>query len=195
MPLECYKTYLAMKQHFTKDSYDYVKYCGRVKASPAAFNKRKDRYFFERMSRQKNDQEIEQFFVANFSRCDDPQSLYIADILKNGDQNYQEWQRKAQSLSYIFKEEMHSLFEGKDFDSFFRLEENKHPLIVKEFLKKNLSLESMIILDRILGYKVKFDKKLRDPVWDLISQRMKKYSSFLNIDVFRYKKILKEIIL
>ena len=195
MPLECYKTYLAMKQHFTKDSYDYVKYCGRVKASPAAFNKRKDRYFFERMSRQKNDQEIEQFFVANFSSCDDPQSLYIADILKNGDQNYQEWQRKAQSLSYIFKEDMHSLFEGKDFDSFFRLEENKHPLIVKEFLKKNLSLESMIILDRILGYKVKFDKKLRDPVWDLISQRMKKYSSFLNIDVFRYKKILKEIIL
>ena len=61
--LECYKTYLAMKQHFTKDSYDYLKYCGIFKASPAAFNKRKDRYFFERMSRQKNDKEIEQFLL------------------------------------------------------------------------------------------------------------------------------------
>ena len=83
----------------------------------------------------------------------------------------------------------------KYFDSFFEIETNKHPKIVKEFLKKNLSLETLIILDRILGFSVKFDKKMRDPVWKLISQRMKKYSSFLNSDVFRYKKILKEVIL
>ena len=78
----CYKTYLAMKQHFTKDKYDYHKYCGRIVTTPAAFNKRKDRYFFERMSRQKNDREIEDFFVANFVSCDDPQRLWIGDIIR-----------------------------------------------------------------------------------------------------------------
>ena len=103
MPIECYKTYLAMKQHFTKDSYDYLKYCGRIKASPAAFNKRKDRYFFERMSRQKNDKEIEQFFVANFASCDDPQRLYMADIVKNGEKTFTAWQRK--SISHIHLQE------------------------------------------------------------------------------------------
>lgn len=195
MPIECYKTYLAMKQHFTKDSYDYLKYCGRVKASANAFNKRKDRYFFERMSRQKSDEEIEQFFIANFASCDDPQSLYIADIVKNGEKTYVAWQKRNQSLSYIFKGEIESVFSGKDFDSFFKSEENRHPQIVKEFLKQNISLETLVILDRILGYKSKFDKKLTDPVWVLISKRITKYSPFLHIDVFRYKKILKEIIL
>ena len=195
MPFECYKTYLAMKQHFTKDKYDYVKYCGRSRASLQSFYKRKDRYFFEKMARQHPDKEVENFFVANFVECDDPQTLYIVDIIKNGEKRYSEWKRLNQSLSYIFKEEIEVVFGDKNFDSFFEIETNKHPKIVKEFLKKNLSLETLIILDRILGFSVKFDKKMRDPVWKLISQRMKKYSSFLNSDVFRYKKILKEVIL
>ena len=195
MPIECYKTYLAMKQHFTKDSYDYLKYCGRVKASATAFNKRKDRYFFERMSRQKNDKEIEQFFIANFASCDDPQSLYMADIVKNGEKTYTTWQKKTQSLSYIFKEEVTNIFEDNNFDSMFAMDGNRHPQIVKEFLRGNVSIETLIILDKILGYKSRFDKKLTDPVWALISKRIAKYLPFLNIDVFRYKETLKEIIL
>ena len=40
-----------------------------------------------------------------------------------------------------------------------------------------------------------FDKKLQDPVWQTVSRRIKKYNPFLNIDVFRFRKILKEVIL
>jgi hypothetical protein len=32
-PFEVYKKYLALKNHFTKDSYDYFKYGGKVSAS------------------------------------------------------------------------------------------------------------------------------------------------------------------
>ena len=57
-PFDVYKTYLAFKNHFTKENYDYFKYCGKSRASLDSFHKRKDRYFFERTSRQKNDEEI-----------------------------------------------------------------------------------------------------------------------------------------
>ena len=30
MPYDAYKCYLAMKNHFTKDNYDYIKYRGKV---------------------------------------------------------------------------------------------------------------------------------------------------------------------
>jgi hypothetical protein len=53
----------------------------------------------------------------------------------------------------------------------------------------------MVILDKILDFRKNFDAKLDDPVWQTVSLRMKKYSPFLNIDVFRYKKIVKEIVL
>ncbi len=193
-PFEAYKSYLGLKNHFTKDKYDYHKYCGKSRATVQSFYKRRDRFFFEKLSRQKTDEEVIEFFVSNFVSCNDPQSLWIGEIMQNGDTNYIDWKRKRQSLSYVFKEEVGNIFGGKDFDSIFKIEGTKHPIIVKEHLQNNISLESLIILDRIIGFKKDFDKKLRDPVWEFLSMRLKKYDSFINIDVFRYKKILKDIV-
>ena len=53
----------------------------------------------------------------------------------------------------------------------------------------------MVIYDSILGYRKNFDSKLSDPVWETISRRIKKYTPFIHIDVFKYKKTLKELII
>jgi len=103
--------------------------------------------------------------------------------------------KKIQSLSYIFKEEIVNCFDSKNFDELFIIEGSKHPRLLKEHLQNNISLESMIILDRILSYKNDFDRKLHDPVWEFVSKRMCKYSAFLHTDVFKFKKILKECVL
>ena len=55
-----------------------------------------------------------------------------------------------------------------------------------------MSIETMVILDMILGYAKNFDKKLEDPVWETVSLKIKKYKPFLNIDVDKFKTILKE---
>ena len=70
-----------------------------------------------------------------------------------------------------------------------------HPPILKNFLNGNISLETLVICDRIFLFGKNFDKKLKDPVWESVSMKMKKYSPFLHIDVQRYKNILKEIVL
>ncbi len=194
MPFDAYKLYLAIKNHFTKSNYDYHKYCGKSRASLKSFYDRKDRFWFEKISRNKTDKELIDFFVANFVLCNDPQTLWIGEIIKEGEAKYLEWQRKIQSLSYIFKEEIGSIFSAKNFDDMFKIEGNKHPKILKYHLEGKVSLETMLILDRVLSYKNKFDKNLKDPVWEFTSMRMKKYSPFLNTDVFRYKKILKEVV-
>lgn len=194
-PLNCYKTYLSLKNHFTKPKYDYHKYQGKVKASLQSFYKRKDRFWFEKMSRQKSDEEIIQFFVANFVECDDPQSLWIGEIIQEGEQRYKSWSKKIQSLTYLFKEEIEDIFSMKDFDSLFHIESNRHPKILKCYLQKSISLETMIILDKILNYRKVFDKKLEDPIWEFVSMRILKYSPFIHIDVFKYKNLLKESVL
>lgn len=193
-PLNCYKTYLALKNHFTNKTYNYFTYNGKVKANIQSFYKRKDRFYFEKMSRQKTDEEIINFFVSNFASCDDPQSLWIGEIIKEGEENYKNWMRKTQSLSYIFRDEI-SIFNSKNFDEMFKIENGKHPKILKEYLNKKLSLETMIILNNILNYKKHFDNKLKDPVWEFTSMRIEKYSPFLHIDVSKFKEILKEGVL
>jgi len=194
MPFDAYKCYLAMKNHFTKDKYDYLKYHGKVRATHQAFYKRKDRFWFEKFARQKSDKEIEEFFVSNFIYSSNPETMWIGEMIKEGEDRYTEWKKKVQSLSYIFKEESESLFMNNKVDDVFDCSKG-HPIVLKKFLGGSLSIESMVIYDRILGYGKNFDKKLKDPVWETVSRRVKKYSPFLNIDVFRYKKILKEVVI
>ena len=182
-----------MKQHFTKDKYDYHKYCGRSRATLSAFHKRKDRYFFEKMSRSHPDKEIEDYFLANFVTCKDPETLWIGEIIQEGDKNFTQWKKKVQSLSYIFKEDVESLFDRK-VDEVFDCS-NGHPHILKSYLGGYTTLETLVICDRIFEYVKNFDKELKDPVWETVSRRIKKYTPFLNINVPRYKKVLKEIVL
>jgi hypothetical protein len=192
-PFDAYKTYLALKNHFTKNNYDYHKYQGKVRANLDSFYKRKDRFWFEKLSRNKTDQEVIDFFIANFIHVDDPSSLWIGSIIHEGDTHYKDWQKRIQSLSYIFKEESEKLFKDYKFEEVFDCSKS-HPVLLKTFLGGKISLETMIIYDRIFLYGKNFDKKLKDPVWETVSLKIKKYSPFLNTDVFRYRKILKEVI-
>ena len=194
MPFDAYRCYLSLKNHFTKDHYDYIKYRGKTRATQQAFYKRKDRFWFEKFARQKSDKEVEEFFVANFTSCSDPESMWIGEMIKEGEGRYQDWQKKVQSLSYIFKEEAENLFVDNKVDDVFNCSKG-HPIVLKKFLGGNLSLESLVIYDIIFGYSKNFDKKLKDPVWETVSRRVRKYSPFLNIDVSRYKNILKEVVI
>ena len=194
MPFDAYKCYLSLKNHFTKDSYDYHKYCGKSRATVQSFYKRKDRFWFEKVARQKTDQEVIEFFVANFVSCPDPETLWIGEMIKEGEERYTNWKRKVQSLSYVFKEESEKLFSQTKVDEVFQCSKG-HPLILKKFLSGKISLETMVIYDRIFSFGKDYDQKLKDPVWQTVSRKIKKYNPFLNIDVFRYRKILKEIIL
>ena len=195
MPFDCYKTYIAMKQHFTKDSYDYMRFGNRLpRISINSFYQRKDRFFFEKMSREFADKDIEKFFIANFTASTDPEKVYISDIIKTGRNTYKEWQKRNQSLSYNFKEDVNKLLLGKKFDDVFSCK-NGHPPILRDYLGGRVSLETLVICDKILGYVKDFDKKLNPYAWSTVSMKIKKYEPFLNIDVFQYKKILKQVAL
>ena len=194
MPADAYRCYLALKNHFTKDHYDFHKYGGKTRATKQAFYKRKDRFWFEKFSRQKNDKEVVEFFVSNFVSTTDPSTMWIGEMIKDGEGRYNEWKKRVQSLSYIFKEEVDNLFDGNKVDEVFDCSKG-HPPILKSYLGGNTSLETMVICDKIFEYGKDFDQKLNDPVWETVSRKIKKYESFLNINVPRYKKILKETVL
>ena len=194
MAADAYRCYLALKNHFTKDKYDYHKYRGKVRATNEAFYKRKDRFWFEKFARQKKDNEVEEFFVSNFIYSTDPATMWIGEMIKEGEGRYIDWKKKIQSLSYIFKEEVNTLFEQNKVNEVFDCSKG-HPLILRSYLGGKTSLETLVICDRIFEYRKDFDKKLNDPVWETVSRKIKKYTPFINIDVPKFKKILQEVAL
>jgi hypothetical protein len=192
-PFETYQHYLSLKNHFTNPKYDFFKYGAKTRASVTSFNKRKDKYWFEKTSRKYNDKEVVDFLVSNFTATDNPQNLWIGEIINSGERNYAEWTKRQQSLTYLFKEQSNELFSESKLDDVFNCSKG-HPPVLKMFLGGKISLETLVIYDKIFLFGNTFDKKLLDPVWESVSLKLKKYSPFINIDVFNYRKILRSII-
>ena len=192
-PFETYRTYLSMKSHFTNPKYDFIKYGGKSRATMTSFNKRKDKYWFEKTSRKYSDQEIIDFLLANFVSTDNPQNLWIGEIINSGERNYSQWMKRKQSLTYLFKEQSNELLFQQDLKEVFDCSKG-HPPLLKKYLGGEISLETLTILEKVFSFRKEFDKKLKDPVWETVSMKIKKYIPFLNINVFHYKKILRELI-
>ena len=51
-------------------------------ATVQSFYKRKDRFWFEKLARNKSDQEVVEFFVSNFITCTDPSKLWIGEMIE-----------------------------------------------------------------------------------------------------------------
>jgi hypothetical protein len=192
-PFETYQHYLSLKNHFTNPKYDFFKYGAKTRASLTSFNKRKDKYWFEKTSRKYSDEEVVDFLVSNFSAAENPQSLWIGEIINSGERTYAEWMKRRQSSTYLFKEQSNDLLSENELQDLLECSRG-HPKILKAYLVGKISLENFVIWDKIFNFSKDFDKKLSDPVWETVSLKLKKYGPFINIDVFKYKKILRELV-
>ena len=182
-PIDAYLMYCAMKAHFDKSDYDFVKYNGKSKVSRDSFYKRNDRVFFVKLTRKyKSKQDIQDYLLANF--LVHPKGW----VGKFDEDNYIQWQRKIQSLSYTFKSEIEPILDSK----LIAVSENTHPKLLKEYLGKRVSLESMVILNSILQFHKVWNVKLEeDYAWKDVYKLMNDYNSFLKFDTKSFKLILK----
>ena len=192
-PFETYQHYLSLKNHFTNPKYDFFRYGAKTRATVTSFNKRKDKYWFEKTSRKYSDKEIVEFLVANFVAVDNPQNLWIGEIINSGDRKYSDWKQRQQSLTYQFKEQSEKLLTESKLEDIFECSKG-HPLILKKYLGGEISLETFSIWEKVFSFQKNFDNKLTDPVWETVSLKLKKYIPFININVFQFKSVLRSIL-
>ena len=181
----------ALKAHFGKSDYDFVKYGGKSSATKKSFWKRNDRYFFVRISRKYKDENIiKDYLISNFIRN---VKGWLGDF---NDENYIEWKKKIQSITHIFEEEITPLLE--DFEKgkyLIALESKNHPKLLKEYLGKRVSIETMIILDDLAKFSDDWNKELSDDViWPEVKKMMNNYKKFLTYDKNKCNIVLKKLI-
>lgn len=192
---DAYKTYLALKQHFTSD-YDYFKYNGKVRANVESFLKRRDKFFFRKLSKKYTKDELVNFFVSNFVISDN----WIGNLIsQESEDNYVQFKKRMESLGYTVRNELHFLFDycrdrDLDFNKLLLVEDGNHPLLLKLWLQKKVSIETIIIMDDILRFTRYWNVKLDDIVWEEKKRLISKYRKFLNYDLFHYRKMIKEMI-
>jgi len=180
-PIDVYLMYCAMKAHFGKTDYNFIKYGGKSRVPRNSFFKRKDRYFFVKLSKKyETENEIRNYFIANFMM---DQRGYVANF---NDENYKSWQNKQNNFYEIFKNEIKPII--KDFNSLFEIKKSEHPKLMKEYLGKRISLESLIILNELVEYSKKWDEQLKEDIlWPDLKKLMNNYKWFLTFDKKEYR--------
>jgi len=189
-----YRMYLALKLHFTTDNYDVIQQKGKVRASKSAFNKRKDLFSIKKIAKTYSDEDVANFLVANFVSGDRWGGMFDSEAGKR----FIDWKKRTESLSYLFSTDIDKILleieeNGVKFQDIFTISKGQHPYIIKAYLRKTITIETLVILDRIIGFVDKFDKNILDEViWPDISRLIKKYKPFLKIDLEKYDRTLRD---
>ena len=103
-------------------------------------------------------------------------------VAKFTDKNYEDWTIRQHDFYAVFVKEMKPLV--KNFEPLFEIKDNTHPKLLQEYLGERVSLETLVILERLLGFVKKWDKKMEgDFVWSNVKKLIKNYQGFLTIDV------------
>ena len=184
-PIDVYFMYCAMKAQFGKSDYDFVRFGGKSKVSRNSFWKRKDRSFFVKLSRKyKTSNEIKDYLVSNFVK---ENKGWVGNFT---DKNYTQW--KNMNMIEMFEKDITPLLQNFDEGRFmFAVPENSHPKLLKEYLGKRVSLETMIILDELMEYSLRWNVQLKDDLmWPSINLLMNNYKKFLTIDKDKCRIVL-----
>ncbi len=146
---KAYKYYMAIKLHFTSQKYNVFETRGHVKGTRDTFNSRNDRYIFEKLSQKYNDdKEIIQFFVSNFAYGNDT-AIYGNS---EAEELYSEWQRRKQSISKIFVDDLTNIMNMCDVhkfnvDGIFKVVDGDLPVLTSMFLSGKITIETLRIID------------------------------------------------
>ena len=146
---KAFKYYIAIKLHFTKDSFDVFKNRGSVKGTREAFNARNDRYVFEKLARKfPVDKELIQYYVANFAYGNE-NMVYATE---EAETYLIEWNKRKQSITKIFADDCNKILMDaykrklKE-DSILNFTCNQYPSILNLYLGKQIGIETLRILD------------------------------------------------
>lgn len=187
---QAYQTYLALKRHFTTNSYDYFKYRGKVKVSLDAFLKRNDRYTFARLERA-YPKDLVPFLVSNL--VEDP-NAWVGNLSET---TFAKWKKRQESLTYKTTEELRAINDylvenDLEFDKLFD-PRKEIPELLLMLMRKEVSYETVIILNSAIGFLPHWYKYIDDFVWSNQKQVLQKYSPFVSFDKEKMKQIIRKI--
>jgi len=188
---EAFCIYNALKMHFTTDSYDYFRYNGKTRVSIDAFENRKDKYYFYKLSRRNTKEDYIEFLVSNFIQ---DENVWVGTLLTEEALTiHRERMKIIQSLSYTINDDLSKMLEQTANPNELLVVNDTYPKLLKMVLYKEIKLETVCILNSLMNFFPMWNKNIRDTIrWPQIYKKCLKYTPFIHFDKQKFKTILLE---
>lgn len=178
---QAYCIYSSVKLHFSQEKYDAFKYNFRANLKQSSFEKRRDRYFFDKIARRySNADDLKLYFVDNIMA----ENVWIGDMADN---IHEKRDGYRQALYYNFQKEIKFIREqaykyNLDFDGVCKPNSNKSDnLLLNLYMSQQVSSDTLAIIDYFVGFIKSLKSKLNDPLGITKSTLLilEKYQPFL----------------
>lgn len=181
-----YKLYLMLKNHFN-GRYDVVKYNWCMRVSDKAYDKRRDKYFFQKLSEKYTLKELSLIFMSNLVANQDAWIGEISDA--DALVFYREYLGKLKMIKETFEEDVRNIYyfskkvEINTLNDLFVYNDKVNSSYIFKLLQSNIiSFETFIILDSFLDIINKHDSATNNLVWTNYSTKLQAYRKILNVD-------------
>ncbi|QEM42466.1 hypothetical protein [Klebsiella phage PhiKpNIH-6] len=188
-----YLLYLMLKNHFA-GRYDVIKYNWVMRVSDKAYQKRRDKYFFEKLAEKHTLKELTLIFMSNLVANQD---AWIGDI-SDADALvfYREYIGKLKMIKNTFEDDVKNIYyfakkvEVNALSEIFEYNEKVQTSYIFKLLQSNvISFETFIMLDSFLDIINKHDSATNNLVWETYSTKLKAYRKLLEVDGKDAKKL------
>lgn len=199
-PIAVYKLYLVMKNHFA-GKYDAIKYRWEIKITEAAFNKRKDRYYFTKLAERFTFKEIYFIFLSNMVANPD---FWVGNVDEDSIVFYRQYIGKLRRIDNVFVDDVKNLFEfsrmkGITLSTVFQYSTKSSTSYISKLVQSGvISYESFLILDSFLNIINKHDEVATDFVWNEFSKKLNAYRKIVEIsneEIIKYRNLMKETLI
>jgi hypothetical protein len=104
------------------------------------------------------------------------------------------WQKTQQSLSYVFEQDLHRLFDSvNNPEELLKVVDGQYPLLYNLYMQGMCCKETLIILNGLLNFLPMWVKKVEDDIiFPEFVKSCEKYTPFLNFDKPKMLTVLKK---
>ncbi|QOI66456.1 DNA helicase loader [Erwinia phage FBB1] len=192
-----YLLYLMLKQHFN-GKYDVIKYHWTMRISDAAYNKRRDKYFFEKLSEKYMLKDLTLIFMSNLVANQD---AWIGDI-SDADALvfYREYIGRLKRIKIQFEDDIKNIYYfsqklGESLSTIFEYNKKGESSYIFKLLQSNvISFETFILLDSFMDIINKHDSQTNNLVWSNYSVKLNAYKKILNVDANEAKQLFIDVV-
>lgn len=182
-----YKYFMAIKLHLTTDRYDVFESNGRISGTRATFEKRNDKFLFEKIGRKfGTPRELIEFFVANIAYGNNS-VIYSQE----SDDYYRQWITRKESRTNTFKTQLSQIYNylelnSKSYDDLFNIDDSV-PELLNLYVGGYVHLETVVILNDFENFLPKWEPLCM--VWGDQLRVINKIKKFVKYDKSKIQSI------
>lgn len=177
-----FKTYISLKNHFTTESYDFIKYSGKTNVKESSFRKRQDISLFCKLAQWLPESKAVPFLLSHFIELSSFTIHYVFENPIKSQKIFDAWKTRTSNILDVYQSDIRTIAKESacSWKNCIQQTDSDYPLLFKLVMANKISPETYSLLDDLFQQTSRSYKGLdMDVLFLSMNLKYRKYRVFL----------------